>query len=225
MHTKRISIGYGKKPKWVTTPRPGPHPKNESIPLMILLRDMLKYADTSREVKKILNDGLIMVDKKIRKDPKFGIGLMDTIEIPRLKRYFRVLPGSSNGFNGLILKEIPKKEVSIKPCRIMNKTIIKNGAIQLNLHDGTNIVVDSNEYKTKDTLILELPERRIKDWIKFENGNFALVVKGRHSGKSGIIKEISEASATKKSLTTIDGVQTLTEYVFVIGKEKPMITI
>ena len=158
--------------------------------------------------------------KKVFKTP-IGIFIFSDSKLLFLKKFSKNPEKAVDEF----LKEIPKKEVSIKPCRIMNKTIIKNGAIQLNLHDGTNIVVDSNEYKTKDTLILELPERRIKDWIKFENGNFALVVKGRHSGKSGIIKEISEASATKKSLTTIDGVQTLTEYVFVIGKEKPMITI
>jgi len=221
MHTKRISSGYGKKPKWIVTPRPGPHKREESIPLLIVVRDILKYADTAREAKRIIHDGLIMVDKRIRKDERYGVGLMDTIDIPKIKKSFRVLPSKK----GLILREIPSKESSIKPCKIMNKTIIKNGSIQLNLHDGSNIITDKTDYRTRDTLLIELPERKIKDGIEFKKGNIALIVHGRHSGEIGEINEISEGTATKKSITRLGEIQTLTDYIFVIGKKKPVITI
>jgi small subunit ribosomal protein S4e len=220
MHTKRIAADYGKQPKWVVTPR-GPHPKMESIPLTLVVRDILKYADNSVEARKVINGGAIVVDKKPIKDPNYGVGLMDVVEIPKTKEHFRVLPGK----NGYVLKKIDKKESDVKPCKIIDKRLIKKGVIQLNLHDGSNVIVDSNEYKPRDIVIIKLPERKVEDWIKFDKGNFAMIVRGRHSGEVGKIDEISTGSAIHKSLTTMGGLQTLTEYIFVIGKDKPMIAI
>jgi small subunit ribosomal protein S4e len=220
MHTKRIAAGYGKKPKWVVTSR-GPHRKGESIPILLVIRDLLKYADNAREAKRIISEGLILVDKKPVKDPMYGVGLMDVVEIPKTKEYFRVLPGKIRYF----LKKIDGKESNIKPCKVINKTLVEKNVIQLNLHDGSNIMVDDGEYKPKDTVILELPGRKIKDWIKFDKGNIALVVRGRHSGKTGKIGEIFPGSAIHKSITTMEDLRTLTEYIFVIGKDKPLIAV
>lgn len=219
MHTKRIASGYGKEKKWITTPNPGPHPRDQSIPLLTVVRDVLGYADTSREAKRIIHNGLILVDKRVRKDPRFGVGLMDIVELPRLKKYFRIMPSKK----GIILKEIDKKESKIKLCKIVNKNIIKKGITQLILHDGSSILSEKGDYKTKDILVLELPSRKINDAIRFEKGNTALVVRGRHSGEIGKIKEISEGTTTRKSITTLEDLQTLTEYLFVIGREKPLI--
>lgn len=219
MHTKRIASGYGKEKKWITTPNPGPHPRDQSIPLLTVVRDLLEYADTSREAKRIIHGGLILVDKKIRRDHKLGVGLMDVVELPGLKKYFRLMPSKK----GIILKEIDEKESKIKLCKIINKNIIKKGITQVTLHDGSSILSEKGDYKTKDTLVLELPNRKINDTIKFEKGNTALVVGGRHSGKVGEIKEISKGTTTRKSITTLENLQTLTDYLFVIGREKPLI--
>jgi len=72
-------------------------------------------------------------------------------------------------------------------------------------------------------VILELPERKIKDWIKFDKGNVAMIVRGRHSGDTGKIDEIFPGSAIHKSLTTMGDLQTLTEYIFIVGRDKPLI--
>jgi small subunit ribosomal protein S4e len=220
MHTKRIAAGYGKKPKWVVTSR-GPHRKGESIPLLLVVRDLLKYADNAREARRIISEGLILVDKKPVKDPGYGVGLMDVVEIPKTKEYFRVLPGKMR----YSLKKIEGKESKIKPCKVINKTLVKKNVIQLNLHDGSNILVDDGKYKPKDTVVLELPDRKVTDWIKFEKGSNALVVRGRHSGRTGKINEIFPGSAIHKSLTTLEDLQTLTEYIFVVGKGKPLIDV
>jgi small subunit ribosomal protein S4e len=219
MHTKRIASGYGKEKKWITTPNPGPHPKDQSIPLLTVVRDLLVYADTSREAKQIIHDGLVLVDKKIRRDHKFGVGLMDVVELPRLKKCFRVMPAKK----GIILKEIDEKESKIKLCKIIDKNMITAGITQLTLHDGSSILSEKGDYKTKDTLVLELPARTISDVIKFEKGNTSLVVRGRHSGKAAKIKEITDGTATRKSITALEGLQTLTDYMLVIGREKPLI--
>lgn len=221
MHTKRISVGYGKNKYWVTTPNPGAHKKDESIPLLLIVRDFIGYADNAAEAKKIIKDGNILVDGKVRKDHKFAVGLMDVVEIPKLNKRYRVLPSDK----GLILKEIDEKEAKTKLCRITGKSKVRGGKIQLATHDGGVIVTDKTDYKPKDTLILELPERKVVGGIKFEKGNIALVYRGRHSGQAGKIKDVVEGTTTRKSITTLENLQTLTEYTFIVGTDKPHIKI
>jgi len=223
-HTKRIATGYGKRHDFITTMAPGAHPKEKSLPLMYVLRDLLKYAGTAREVRKILADGLVLVDGRVRKDPRYGVGLMDVVAIPRIKKQFIVLPQR----NKLVLKEIKKKESGVKLCRIVDKTMLEGNRIQLNLHDGSNVLIDykdKDDYETRDTVVLELPERKIKDSIKFRKGNMALVMDGRHAGNTGRIEEILLGSKERKSLTRVGELQTLTSYILVVGGEEPLIAL
>ena len=62
-HQKRVAAPKNwrvsrKSNKWVVNPRPGPHSKDSSIPLLLVVRDLLKLADNTREVKIILNKGI-----------------------------------------------------------------------------------------------------------------------------------------------------------------------
>ena len=41
--------------KFITKPAPGPHSLDTGMPLSTLLKEVLNYANTTREVKKILN--------------------------------------------------------------------------------------------------------------------------------------------------------------------------
>lgn len=62
----------------VYAPRPstGPHKLRESLPLVIFLRNRLKYALTNCEVKKIVMQRTIKVDGKVRTDPNYPAGFM-----------------------------------------------------------------------------------------------------------------------------------------------------
>jgi small subunit ribosomal protein S4e len=220
MHTKRIAAGYGKKPKWLVTPK-GPHRKDESIPLLRIVRDILGYADNAHEAGKIIKSGMVLVDKVARKDPNYGVGLMDVVEIPEAGQCFRVLPTKKKHE----LKPIDAKETGIKLCKIVGKKVVGKGKMQLNLHDGTNILVDGKDFKTGGTVVLELPKKKILETLQFEKGNFGLIVRGRHIGEAGKIGEITPGNAVQNSLTRIGDFQTLTEYIFIIGKDAPMITI
>lgn len=59
-------------------PRPsqGPHKLRESLPLVIFLRNRLKYALSNPEVTKIVMQRLIKVDGKVRTDSNFPAGFM-----------------------------------------------------------------------------------------------------------------------------------------------------
>lgn len=78
-NTLAVSIVY-----WQTicsslqAPRPstGPHKLRECLPLIVFLRNRLKYALSYDEVKKILKQRLIKVDGKIRTDVTYPAGFM-----------------------------------------------------------------------------------------------------------------------------------------------------
>ena len=53
-----------KETKWISRPRPGAHPLSRSISINLILKKMLKYADTTREVRYIINEKTISIDKK-----------------------------------------------------------------------------------------------------------------------------------------------------------------
>ena len=57
-------------------PTPGPHKLKESIPMVIILRNKLKYALNNKEVSKIMMKRLIQIDGKIRTDVNFPAGFM-----------------------------------------------------------------------------------------------------------------------------------------------------
>ena len=101
-------------------PREGPHKLKDCIPLQIMLKDKLKIALNSKEVKEILHEreGNILVDKKVRRDNKFPMGFMDVIEIPKLKKMYRVLFDVKRRF---IFHKINKDESNFKLCRIEKK--------------------------------------------------------------------------------------------------------
>lgn len=62
----------------VFAPRPssGPHKLRESLPLVVMLRNRLKYALTRDEVTKIVMQRTIKVDGKVRTDVNFPAGFM-----------------------------------------------------------------------------------------------------------------------------------------------------
>ena len=83
MHLKRNKI-----PKTWAVPRKGTkyvvRPLNNlknSVPLLIILRDMLKVARTRKEVKKLLNLGKIKVNGKVVKEEKYALTLFDVLKL------------------------------------------------------------------------------------------------------------------------------------------------
>jgi len=221
MHLKRYSIPkywkLGKKErKFVISPRPGPHRKLECIPLLVALRDVLKICETNREAKDAINKGEVLVDKKARKDPNYPIGFMDVVEIPKIKKHYRV----SVDRHGLLLEEIKIEESDKKLCRIQNKRKIKGGEIQLNLHDGRNVLTNKNDYRPNDSILIELPSQKILHHFKFEKSSSATIISGKNIGARGKVKDIFNRKTMLESNRVIiqakDGdIETVKEYVLV----------
>lgn len=209
--------------KWTVSPRPGAHKKFEGIPLQVVMRDILKLAETGKEVRLIIKMGGVLVDSRKRKDHAFAVGLMDVISIPKIKKQYRVLPCKK----GLELKETSGKDVGKKICRIKNKTMVRKGKMQLNLHDGRNVLVEKDVYKTGDSVLIEVPAQKIVDHVKLEKGNLGLITKGKNSGRMGKMKKVilSKRGEPGKVVFRLENkdVEIRKDRVIVVGKEKPMI--
>lgn len=249
-HLKRLRIpSFWRMPKkhgkWAAKPRAGPHKQLESIPLMVILRDILKITEKGKEAKNIIKMGEVFVDGKYRKDPKYPAGLMDVVSIPKLKKQYRIVPTPK----GLVPIEISETESKKKICSIRNKTIIHGGKLQLNLHDGRNLIVDAKKvnkgiksedkvvesskglekYNTGDSVLIELPSQKIIDHVKLEKGALALVTKGKNIGRLGKIEEIiiTKTKEPTKVICDVGGekLEVIKDYIFVVGKNKPLITL
>merc|ERR1719301_157355 len=98
-------------------PRPsaGPHKLRECMPLIVLLRNRLKYALNYKECKMIVMQRLIKVDGKVRTDMFFPAGFMDVIEIEKTKEAFRLLYNTKGKF---CIHRVAKEEATYKLCKV-----------------------------------------------------------------------------------------------------------
>jgi len=214
-----------KEKRFVITVRPGSHPKNNSIPTAVLLRDTLKKVKTLREAKSSIYGGKVKVDGIIQKSLHHSIGLMDVIELEEITDVYRLVPN-----NGHLLEpiKINAAEKSKKLVKVKSKTTIKGGKTQLGFHDGRTIITDINA-NIDDTCLLQIPEQKILDVIKFEKNSQVIVTSGINAGRIGLINEIKQGTFTlpKRISLLIDDktIELPANITMVVGKEKPVIQI
>jgi small subunit ribosomal protein S4e len=206
---------------WTTRPMPGKHSLEGAIPLSTILRDYLNVCDTNREAKFILNSGAVLIDQRVVRKPKYPVGLMDVISLPAMKRHYRTM---IDDHGRLQFVEIKATESKWKLLRVENKTVVKGGKVQLNLHDGTNMQSDE-KVKTGDVLQVSLPDMKIKKVLEFKEGSQAFIMGGAHVGSLSEIKGIEITRSTKPNLVMYDGFQTIKSYSFVVGDKKSLVNL
>ncbi len=221
---------------WVVRPKPGPHPTSRCMPLALIVRDILGFAKTRKEAKTIISQGKIKVNGKLQLEELFPTGLMDVISIPEMKKTYRILPSEK----GLFLHSIGSEEALFKLCRIENKTVIKGGRMQLNLHDGRNIQVqvedpqkpEKDVYQTLDVLKTSVPSQEITAHLKLGKDTHAIIVGGKNVGKYGKIVTVEKRPGQKRrgSLVTIEDengnrFQTTLNFIFATGDTRPWISL
>jgi small subunit ribosomal protein S4e len=227
---------HRKEAVWTVMPKPGPHSISRSLPLALIVRDILGFAKTAKEAKNIISQGQIMVDGKVRRDERFLVGLMDVVSIPDAKKSYRVLPSGK----GLFLHPIGADEAAFKLCRIEDKTIAKGGNMHLNLHDGSSslVAVDNSQipteeiYHTLNVLKLSVPDRELLGRAKLTSGAPAIVIGGQNRGKYGNVTTIEKQADKKRrdllvTLKDINGnqFQTILNFVFILGDAEPTISL
>jgi small subunit ribosomal protein S4e len=190
MHTKRQTIGKA----W-PIPRKGTeylvvtsHERKSGIPILIMLREVMKLADNRKEAKKILNEGHIKINGKIVRKDNFPLLPFDILSI-KDKEY-------EIGFSDKGKFEAGKRKSKEKVFRVIDKKVLKNKKIQLNLLYGKN-VISNEKIACGDSVLIK--DKKVVKIIKMEKGKKAIIFAGKNRGKEGDIEGIKDKMITLHS--------------------------
>ena len=190
MHLKRHKIG-----KFWPVPRKGTkylavatHNKNDAIPLVVIIRDVLKLVKNKKELQRIINERKIQINHKEIRETNYPICLFDVINFPDIKKNYRAMLSTNKK---MTFEEIPDEESKTKIFKVISKKTLSNKKMQLNLIHGKNII--SNEkVETGDSVVLNLKDNKILKIIPMKEGGNVFVIKGKHAGHQGKIQEIMD---------------------------------
>ncbi|KAJ9618280.1 40S ribosomal protein S4 [Taxawa tesnikishii (nom. ined.)] len=197
---------------------PGPHKLRDCLPLIVFIRNRLKYALNGRETKAIMMQRLIKVDGKVRTDPTYPAGFMDVISIEKTGENFRLIYDTKGRFT---VHRIQAEEAEYKLCKVKRVQLGKGGIPYLQVQASPcREIYSANpdpSIKPNDTIKVNLSTGKIEDFISFDTGAIAMATGGRNMGRVGVIVHIKDALdnefATRES------------NVFIIGREKPWISL
>ena len=158
-----------------------------SVPVVIAVRDMLKLARTAAEVKKMIHKKLLKINGREIKDHREALHLFNILHAG--KNY--ILTFSETG--KFILEETSHGE---SPYKVIGKKMLKNKKIQVNLHDGFNLISDK-PISVNDTVYLN-SEGKIAKHVTFEKGKNCFIIKGKYLGRKGKILNVENGKAEIK---------------------------
>ncbi len=206
---------------WVLRSNPGSHSFETSMPAGLILKEILNYVKTTKETKYVINEGKVSVNGKVIKKQKFPVGILDVITIG--KDNYRII---INTKGKLIPIKIKNDEAKLLLKRVENKTSLKGKKTQINFSEGSNLLSEE-KYSTGDTVIFS--DNKVKDHIKLEKGVMCYILAGKQVGKTGLVKEIIQKKGLQPAKIIFtqgkEDFETLRNYVFVVGKTKPLVTL
>ena len=205
--------------KFVTKPNPGSYERKYVVPVVILLRDVLKYVKTSKEAKYVVNKKEILVNGSEVSDIKTPVGLFETFTIKKLKETYRIL------FNEVgRIKLIKSADTTY--LKVSNKVTLRNGKFQINTFSGNNILATKKEFSEigiNDTIVYCNEHNKIFKTMKFEEKSNVYIFDGKSKGLFGEIKKIVNYNGRSKDIIEFESegktISTAKEYAFVIAKE------
>lgn len=165
----------------------GPHKLRESLPLIVFLRNRLKYALNGREVVSILMQRLVQVDGKVRTDKTYPAGFMDVISLAKTDEHFRLIFDVSGRY---AIHRISPEEAQYKLGKVRRVDIGKKGIPYLVTHDGRTIRYPDPDIKVNDTVKINIKTGRIVSFVKFAVNNLVMVTGGRNLGRVGVITHV-----------------------------------
>ncbi len=211
--------------KWIKRPAPGPHAQDQSVPLLLVVRDLRRLAATQREARMLAKSGALRIDQAVVHDLERGVGLMDTVSFGApLDEHFRLLKDRRGK---LVLVPIPATEATTKIGRIRFKHTVRGGRVEVTLHDGRNLLVPaSTPYKVGDSLRIQLPQQTVLAHLPLATGQLAYVAGGSHVGEVARVDRIEVLNSPQPNRVHFkEGFSTVKEFVYVIGEAAPQITL
>lgn len=161
---------------------------SRSVPLLIVLRNLLKIAQNRREIKRIIHLKQILLNNKAVRDEKAGLYLFDVLSLIPSKKNYRIELSKNGKFEA---REIKDMGVSYKVAKIIDKKILRGKKTQLNLSDGRNFLSEI-KCEVNDSVLINLKEAKIEKCLPFKENAKVLIIAGKHIGESGMIKSIDK---------------------------------
>jgi len=160
---------------------------SNGIPVLIVLRDMLKIAQNRKEVKRAVHLRQILVNEKPVTDDKKAVSLFDIITIVPTKKHYIIELSKNRKFEA---RETEGGKSGKKVAKIVSKKILKQKKIQLNLNDGSNILSDK-DYKINDSVVINFKDKKIDKHLSLKDGANVVVFDGKHAGETGKIEKMN----------------------------------
>ena len=194
-HLKRQKIS-----KFWPVPRKGTkylavatHNKKESIPLVIVMRDVLKLVKNKKELKKLFNEKQVLINHKQIRETNYPVCLFDVISLPNAKKNYRANLSENKK---IIFNEISDKDAGTRIYKVVGRKMLSKGKVQLNLMQGKNLI-SYEKLNNGDSIDLNLKDNKIIKPIPLEKDGTAFALKGKHAGSSGKIIEIMDRGGKK----------------------------
>ncbi|KAL4924877.1 40S ribosomal protein eS4 [Aspergillus undulatus] len=204
----------------------GPHKLRDCLPLIVFIRNRLKYALNGRETKAIMMQRLIQVDGKVRTDPTYPAGFMDVIGIEKTGENFRLIYDTKGRFT---VHRIQAEEAEYKLCKVKKVQLGKGGIPFLVTHDARTIRYPDPAIKVNDTVKVDIASGKITDFARFDTGAVIMVTGGRNMGRVGVVTHRERHDGGFNIVHVKDAIEntfaTREGNVFVIGQDKPWISL
>ncbi|WP_299237352.1 30S ribosomal protein S4e [Natronomonas sp.] len=225
-HQKRLAVPKSwpverKEETYTTKAAAGPHGE-DGVPLLIVLRDVLGYADSKKEARYALDQDSVLVNGTAVSDERRPIGMFDILAFVEREEYYRVFPDEGGR---LSLTPIDAESAGSKLGKIVGKRQVPGGDTQLTLHDGRTLLVeDASAYAGNDSIVVSNDTTDIVAHFTYEEGALVTAVSGAHAGRIGTIDEIQVTPGSSANNVLIDAAdgeerfETIEEYVVVIDE-------
>ena len=158
----------------------------DGLPLLIVLRDILKVAQNRKEVKRAIHLKHILRNNKPARNEKNSLSLFDTISIVPSKKHYRLDLTTNGKFK---ISEIKEAEANNKVAKVVNKKTLKGKKVQLNLSDGKNFLSDL-KCSTGDSALVNFKTKKLDKCFPLKDKAKVVVFGGKHSGKQGEIRKL-----------------------------------
>ncbi len=223
-HQKRLSVPNSwpverKTATFTVKAGAGPHGE-DGVPLLVLLRDVLGYADSRKEARFALAEDGVLVNGDPINDEERPIGMFDILAFPAREEYYRVFPDEGGR---LSLTPIDAEAADSRLGKVVGKRQVPGGDTQLTLHDGTNVVVEGGSYSGNDSIVVDNETKDVVAHFPYEEGALVTAVRGNHAGKIGTVASIDVTYGSGSNIVDVEtddgGFETVEEYVVVIDEQ------
>ena len=202
----------GKSVRFLAKPRPGPHSREYSVPLVKLVRDVFGLAGSAREARVAIQAGKVKINGRVRKDEKFPVGAFDLISV------------EDHGDFCLL----PKKGVGLFPIPYQGPRFLRvegkklySGKYQFSFHDGSTFLMAKEDplasARVGSSMVFELKGEKWVPTVEVpvKEGAQVVIVGGKNEGVLGVISSMAEDLV---NVNTPDGraFQTSKDHVYAI---------